>query len=284
LVGTLAAVVALGLAACSDNTAPPPAALDAALADSVSTVLVEDAQSELDVAQASGVVGFFPGVLPGVDAAGSTPCVTFTPVPTVDSDGDRVHDSVRVVFDNCIIGYRHSADTLRGAIDIVDPNPVVTDQAIKLVFTDLARIRVDRFGRVASITVNGTRMASRDSAQVSASETDFRTDFLFKSGDAATHIRTWSVAFVADVPGTILPDARLPSGTLNIAGTSTWTRGTNTFSLQVSTPTPLHHDAACDSRPTFDSGSLVAVVTRNGATSTITIEFTACGEFTVTRS
>jgi hypothetical protein len=285
LVAALAAVVALGLAACSDHTAPRPAALDAALADSISAVLVEDAQSELDVAQASGAVGFLPGAPPAIDPAGSPPsCISISPVPPVNSDSDRVQDSVRVAFDNCVIGYRRSADTLRGTIDIVDPNPTVTDHAIKLVFANLARIRVDRSGRVASITLNGTRMASRDSVQVSASETNFRTDFLFKSGDAATHTRTWSVTFTADVPGRILHDARLPSGSLSIEGTSTWTRGTNTFSLQVSTPTLLHHDAACDSRPTFDSGTVVAVVARNGATSTITIEFTACGEFTVTRS
>jgi hypothetical protein len=36
--------------------------------------------------------------------------------------------------------------------------------------------------------------------------------------------------------------------------------------------------------PRFDAGTLTAVVTRNGATSTVTVQFTACGTYTVTRS
>src|SRR5438034_202201 len=91
-------------------------------------------------------------------------------------------------------------------------------------------------------------------------------------------------AFTADVPGSIQPDARLPSGTLSIEGTSTWTRGTNTYSLVVSTDPVLHYNASCTVRPKFDAGTLHVTVTRNGTASNVTVAFTACGQYTVTRS
>jgi len=34
----------------------------------------------------------------------------------------------------------------------------------------------------------------------------------------------------------------------------------------------------------FDAGTLQFVATRNGATTNVTIQFTACGTYTVTRS
>jgi hypothetical protein len=71
---------------------------------------------------------------------------------------------------------------------------------------------------------------------------------------------------------------------VNIAGTATFTRDTNSFALTVSTDPVLHYNAACTVRPKFDAGTLKATVTKNGATSNVTIAFTACGTFTVTRS
>src|SRR5438309_438390 len=90
--------------------------------------------------------------------------------------------------------------------------------------------------------------------------------------------------FTADAAGSIQPDARLPSGTLSIDGTSTWTHGTNSYALTVSTNPVLHYNASCTARPKFDAGTLKTTVTRNSTTSTVTIAFTACGQYTVTRS
>ena len=87
-----------------------------------------------------------------------------------------------------------------------------------------------------------------------------------------------------EIAGSILPDMPLPSGTLSVNGSSTWTRNTNTYSLTVSTNPDLHFNATCTVRPKFDSGTVHATVVRNGATSNVTIQFTACGQFTVTRT
>ena len=97
-------------------------------------------------------------------------------------------------------------------------------------------------------------------------------------------MRTWESIFTADVAGSIMRDALLPSGTWSVNGTSSWTRGQRSYSLTVTTNPPLHYNASCTTAPRFDAGKLTAVVVRNSQTVTVTIEFTACGEYTVTRS
>lgn len=275
------------LAACRTEqmASPHTSILTQAQADSLGDVVSADVQSELDAATASSGLGFIPGAPVGPLTANPLFCVPqISPMPPADADADRVPDSVRITFDNCAIGYNNQ-DTVRGTIDIVDPTPKIRDRSIKQVFTDFARIFVDRHGHPASITVNGSREIIRDSAEISQHSNNFSTVYAFGTADTATDLRNWAIVFTADVPGTIQRDAPLPSGTLTIEGTSTVTFDkTTVFSLTVSTPTTLHRNASCMQRPQFDSGKVVAMVTRQGVTATITIEFTACGQFTVTKS
>jgi len=168
-------------------------------------------------------------------------------------------------------------------IDVIDPTPTVTDRDVKLVFTDFTRIEVED-GRERSIVLNGTREATRDASVISQRETNFQTVYTFADGHTATSDRTWAITFMADVPGSIQPDAPLPSGTLSVGGTATWTRDANTYSLTVSTDPVLHYNASCTVRPKFDAGTFHATVTRNGTTSNVTIVFSGCGQYTVTRS
>jgi hypothetical protein len=282
----LAIAAAVALAACSDHVSPRTPVLSQAQADSMSQVVVADAENELDAGSATSGIGFIPGAPSRPALLSPQGCIPqISPLPVANSDADRVPDSIRVTFTDCVIDFRRGADTIRGSIDIVDPTPTGTDRSLRLVFTDFARIFVDRYDHTASITVNGSREAIRDSSQLSQTETDFRTDFVFGNGATASHVRNWAIDFTADVAGSIVHDGPLPSGVLTIAGASTFTRnGTTTFDLQVSTPTPLQFDATCTDRPRFSSGTLVAVVTKDGATSTVTIQFTACGQYTVTRS
>ena len=280
---TLAGATALCLAACSERTGPQQPALTAAQANSIGQVVVADAQADLDVATAGGGPGFVPGASPSlVTMDGCVPAVS--PTTPVNSDGDRPADSVRVTFTDCVFAFRRGSDTIRGIIDIVDPTPTATDHAIKLVFTDFSRIFVGQDGLMSSTTLNGSRQVIRDADHIAQSTVDFHTDIVFKDGTTGSHIRNWDLLFTADVAGAITPDSWLPSGTLTITGNSTFTHGDRNFALDVTTPTPLHFEATCEDRPKFDSGTLVAVVTRNGTTATVTITFTGCGQFTVTRT
>jgi len=274
-------------AACSDQTSPPAPALTQAEADSIGAVVTADVENELDAGSAASGIGFVPGAPFSralLSLSGScTPDIA--PQPVVNSDADRVPDSIRVTFTDCVIGFRRGADTVRGLIDIIDPTPQGTDGSIRLAFTDLVRVFVGRDGLWASVTQNGSREAIRDTTTLSQTEAGFRTDYVFGNGATATHVRDWSIVFTADVAGSIVRDAPLPSGTLSIDGTSTIARnGSIIFDLEVSTPTDLHYNATCTDRPRFDQGTLIAAVTRGGTTTTVTIQFTACGQYTVTRS
>lgn len=282
------AVAVVAFAACKmDNMTSngPAPAMSRMQAESLGQVMVAEAQNELDGVTISGAgLGLALAAPAGPMADEGLNCIpTFSPTPIVNSDSDRVPDSVRITFPNCAFVEGSEADTVSGSIDVIDPTPTVTDRARKMAFTDFRRVEVED-GHTRSILVNGARQSLRDSSQISQSETDFKTVFAFGNGDTATSDRNWNATFTADTPGSILPDAGLPSGTLDIEGTATFTRDTNSFSLTVSTSPVLHFNAACTVRPKFDAGTFKAVVTKNGATSTVTIAFTACGTFTVTRS
>lgn len=287
LLPALLVAAALESVACSDSSAPATAALTSAQSDSVAAVIVADAQGEVDFPTATGAVAFPPGAAPSAVSPAFAPppaCVSLTPASPVNSDGDPVPDSVRLTFADCAIGYIVGSDTVRGTIDVLDPTPTVTDRSRKHVFTDLARIHVGPAGREASITLNGSREVDGDSSQLALTSVDFRTDYLWFSGASASHVRSWTVTFTADTAGTIQPDTRLPHGSLSIDGNSTWTRGANTWTIVASTPVPLHFDPTCAVRPRFDAGTFQAVVTRKALTTNLTIEFTACGTYTVSRS
>lgn len=259
--------------------------LTQAQADSLGDVVTADVQNELDAATASSGLGFIPGAPAGPLSASPLFCIPqVSPTPPADADSDRVPDSVRIAFANCATGF-NGQDTVRGTIDVIDPTPLIHDRSIEQVFTDFSRIFVDRHGHPASITVNGTREAIRDSVELSQHSTGFHTEYAFGAGDTVSDLRNWDIVFAVEPPALIQRDAPLPSGTLTITGSSAVTFNDSTiFSLSVTTPTTLHRNATCAERPQFDSGKVVAVVQRHGETATITIEFTACGQFTVTKS
>ncbi len=287
-----AAAVLVLVTACNNEsgTAPTTPLLSQAQAESLATTVVADIVGEIGTATMDGS-GSLAATAP-VDAsapAGSstaTQCVpTETPTPVANSDNDGVPDSVRFDYAGCVISRPLSIDSLSGTIDLIDPTKLVADHAVKRVFTDFKRLTVNLVsGGKSSVTNNGERMASHDGTTLRSSETNFRTDYLFANGGTAEHVRTWESIFTADVAGSIMRDALLPSGTWSVNGTSSWTRGQRSYSLTVTTNPALHYNASCTAAPRFDAGKITAVVVRNSQTVTVTIEFTACGVYTVTRS
>ena len=286
LVGGVAAVALALVTACNSDkssTAPQNPVISAADATALGDAMTSDAQSELDgVTFSSGAFG--PGMVGPFGAATSTPCPTISPQPVVDSDKDGVPDSVRVSFPTCVFSNWGGSDTISGAIDVADPTPTTADHDLRLRF--LAFTRVEVFdGHKRSSVLAGMRQALRDPNSITLQDSSLTTTLTRADGTTATSDRNWTALFTADVAGSIKPDQPLPSGTLNInPGTATWTRGTNSFSLSVTTSPPLHYNATCTLRPPFDAGTLKIVVTRNGETATVTVTFTACGQYTVTRS
>jgi hypothetical protein len=286
LVGGVAAATLALVAAChsdKSSTAPQNPVISAADATALGEAMTADAQSALDgVTFSSGTFG--PGVAGPFGPAATPQCPTISPQPVVDTDKDGVPDSVRASFPTCVFTSSGGSDTIRGAIDVLDPTPTLADQDLRVRFLQFARIEVFN-SQKRSIVLNGMRQALRDPNTITVQDSSLTTTYTFADGTTATSDRNWTVLFTADVPGSINPGSPLPSGKLNInPGTVTWTRGTNTFSLSVTTNPPLHYNTSCTQRPPFDSGTLKIVVTHNGQTATVTIVFTACGQYTVTRS
>lgn len=278
-----AAVLALVLAGCN-NEGPVPV-LTQAQADSLALVVTTDASALVEGSVSDATTGVPIAGAPGIVAA---PEVCISKSTSANSDADPVPDSMRVTFTGCTLTVGNETATVNGIIDIIDPTPTTTDHALKTVYTDFLRSVTNTLtNKTRSVKENGTRMVSGDASTLQRSETNFTTVYYYANSDVATHVRTWSATFTADVAGTIRPDS-LPNGNWNVTGTSTWTHGSNSYTLAVTTNPQLHYTATCTVAPRFDAGILTAVVTKqNGATSaqmTITVQFTACGQYTVTRS
>ena len=288
--GATAALVLVTACNNESGTAPTTPLMSQAQAESLATTVVADIAGEIGTATMDGAGGLaatapFDASAPAGSAT-ATQCIpTETPSPVVNSDNDGVPDSVRFDYTGCVISRPLSIDSISGTIDLIDPTKLVTDHAVERVFTDFRRATVNLVsGKKSSVTDNGTRMASHDGTTLQSSETNFRTDYVYGNGSTAEHVRTWESIFTADVAGSIVRDALLPSGTWSVNGTSSWTRGQRSYSLTVTTNPALHYNASCTAAPRFDAGKITAVVVRNSQTVTVTIEFTACGVYTVTRS
>jgi len=284
------AIAAAALLAACNNTQSPNAVLSQVEANSVAEEITTDAAGIAQGATFNSSSGapFAVGPMMGapVMSTASGSCTpTVTPASPANSDGDPVPDSVKVDFTGCTVTSGSYTATLGGTIDYVDPTPTITDWALRTRHTDFSRSVTNNVtGKTRSAVENGVRMISGSADQLQFTETDFRTDYTFATGATASHVRTWSSTFTADQAGSIQAGSPLPSGNWNITGTSTWTSGLLSYSLAVTTNPQLHYNAGCTVEPRFDSGTLAAVVTKNSATTNVTVQFTACGQYTVTRS
>src|SRR5213593_4518225 len=292
LAGATAALVLVTACNNERGTAPTTPLLSQAQAESLATTVVADIVGEIGTATMDGSAGSGLGATASLSASApagattATQCIpTESPTPVVNSDNDGVPDSVQFNYSGCVISRPLSIDSLSGTIDLIDPTKLVADHAVERIFTDFKRVTVRLVsGAKSSVMDSGKRMASHDGTTLQSSETNFRTDYVYGNGSTAEHVRTWESIFTADVAGSIMRDALLPSGTWSVNGTSSWTRGQRSYSLTVTTNPALHYNASCTAAPRFDAGKITAVVVRNSQTVTVTIEFTACGVYTVTRS
>ena len=285
---------ALLVVACDNGTRPGDGALSQAQADTVADVMASQADGLAEGAAYGGPAGpsvdFFASALPRGLAFPffSRFCEpTRSPDPPTNSDGDQVPDSVRVDFTGCSLSSTHLTIDVSGMIDFVDPTPSATDIGLKTRYTGFTR-SVTYNDKTRSVTQNGVRLVIKSADQLQLADSSFKTDYTFFDGTTASHLVDWSTLFTPDAPAVVMSNSfrgwSLPSGTWTVNGTSTFTRGDRSYALSVTTSPPLHFDATCTMAPRFDTGTLKVVVTKNGTTTTVTIDFTACGQYTVTRS
>lgn len=285
----VAGSISAALFAACNNSTSPNSTLTQAEANAVAEVVATDAASLSAGATFNSSTGtpFAGGPMMGapVMPATTASCTpTKSPASPTNSDGDPVPDSVRVDFAGCTFTNGNFTATISGTIDFIDPTPTTTDMALKTRATDFTRSLTNTAtGLTRSAVENGVRWVVGTADQISLADT-MQTDYTFATGVTASHVRKWASLFTADQAGSIQIGSPLPSGNWSIAGSSTWTSGPLSYSLSATTSQPLHFNASCTVDPRFDSGTLAIAVTKNSATSNVTIQFTACGQYTVTRS
>jgi hypothetical protein len=211
--------------------------------------------------------------------------VSVTPSAPVNSDADAVPDSVRFDYAACVFTRGAMTHTLSGVIDVLDPTPTTTDLAVRMVFTGFQRSLFNSVtDKTVSALMDGERLIVLTSDSLTHTVTDFQTDFTLASGVTGTHLKNWVGKFYADVPGAIVLGSPLPAGLLSVNGTSDWIRDGKTWNVVTTTNVPLHFDPACTAVPPFDAGKLTHTVTKGDLSTTVVVEFTNCGAYTVTRS
>jgi hypothetical protein len=288
--GTIAALV-VALGACSDSSSPSTSTdvLTQSQAAEISADAAGDVDELADFSNfdpSTGMIMTAPGSMPRVPVAPG--CVNISPDPLVNSDADAVPDSARFDYNDCVFvrGNGTVTDSLRGTIDFIDPLPLVTSLGVRHRFTNFTRKRDNTAFPLRSFTAvqNGTREWGGNADTLGHSITGFSTVWTHPSGRTTTHTKDWVAKFTATTPGSIALLTPLPAGTFTVAGTGTWTTLGRSWSVVTSTVTPMLYDPTCLVAPRFTAGRLDLAVTRNGEVTNVTIDFTACGQYTVTRT
>lgn len=288
------ALLAATLGACSDSNSPSGSAdaLTAAQAADISSDVAQDLDEMLELSTFDASNGIPLAVQAGsqaaISAAPPAPCVTISPAPVTNSDGDAVPDSVRFDYAACVFSRGNGAitDSLAGTIDFIDPLPLATSLGVRHVFTDFFRSRVNTVlpARSFSALHNGTREWGGNADTLGHTITDFISVWTHPSGRTTTHEKDWVAKFTATTPGTISLLTPLPAGSITLNGTGGWTTLGRTWGVATTTVTPLAFDPACTVAPRLTAGELALVVTRNAEVTNVSIVFTACGQYTVTRT
>lgn len=274
------------LAGCSDQGPDASSSITQALAQDMAEVIVEDQEAILEGSSVDPATGVAISAPTSPALSAPPPCTpAITPDPPSNTDGDAVPDSARLDFAGCAFVRGNYSFVLSGLIHIVDPTAAPAGFGVRSFFEGFTRERTFvPANRVVTAEFNGMRQMTGTADAINHLITNFETIVTRPGLGTVVHTKDWNATFTADIPGAIAHDQPVPSGTLNVAGSSLWSRGQDeVFSLTVTT-SGLHFDASCTVTPRFDAGSTVMGITRRGETHTVVVEHTACGQYTVTRS
>jgi hypothetical protein len=219
-------------------------------ADELTTAVGETVRDEIEAALSSLTLGS------SLDPIGTTqappqaasmlaiPCVS--PSSPADSDGDGVPDDATYLFTAppCdFTGWRGGKLDIVGSLRIQDPTPTGAGFGYEGTLTGLRSRFTSADGKVIyDVTRNGTRTLSGSVTGLLLTA-DLQVIRTFAGHPDAAIDKQWALNFTPTTPLQI--NAPLPSGSLDVAGTMDWTRGTVHFAMTVTTPTPLQYDASC---------------------------------------
>ena len=276
---TLAAVLSTtAFYGCSDDPLHGVGPADEFTADVGQTLRdeVEAALSSLTLGSSLDPIGTTQAP-PDAASVVAEPCVS--PSSAADSDGDGVPDDATYLFTAppCrFTGWRGGTLDIVGSLRIQDPSSTSAGFGYDATLTGLRSRFTSADTRVIyDVTRNGTRTLSGSVTGLLLTA-DLQVIRTFAGHPDAAIDQQWSLNFSPATPLQI--NAPLPSGTLDIAGTIDWTRGTEHFALTVSTPTPLQYDAGCiETVQRIRAGDMQASGTFGDLEGIVRVSWRGCG-------
>jgi hypothetical protein len=272
--GVLTALVTV---ACGDNLSTGQPAIREDLTIDIGATARDEVEAALSALTLSSSIDPL-GTAQAPTSPASPQCVS--PSTPADSDGDGIPDDAVYIFTAppCrFIGWRGGTLDVTGQFRIQDPAPSQAGFGYDGTLTGLrTRFTTSNNEVIYDVTRNGTRVLSGSTAGLLLS-TDLQVIRTFPGKPDGAIDQKWSVTYAPGAPLQInLP---VPSGTLDIAGSFNWTRGTESFVLTVTTPSPLHYNANCnDTVQRIDSGALHVAGTFGEVTGYVLVRWSRCGE------
>jgi hypothetical protein len=199
-------------------------------------------------------------------------CVTVSPSPVVDTDGDGVPDNATYTFNCTRTRVTGGTTKVTGGATLSDPGV-----GFNLSLSNLTTEVKNGDGSLSYTAVrNGTRAATGSGTQITLAHNLNVTRTVTGSPTAAIS-NTSTLSFTAASGSSIAQGQPLPSGTITASGNYGWVSGSESFNFQLSTPTALSYDASCTSDLKITAGVLRATLLGTGANGFIRITFNGCG-------
>lgn len=277
----LATLVLLALAACSTGGSGGLTSEESTEIGETLAVEAEDATSGMTIDDLGNKVGglSLEGeslVLQAVGTQALPACITNSNPGDIDSDG--VPDDTTLTYNCTKTGAGGRSVSITGQRKIKDPD-TANPNTVKGFDMEIINL-VHDFKNVGGNTVlkhtrNGTRQP-----RLSANLLQFKhqlTTLREKTGQPqATIVNNLNLTFTPNAGLAINFGSPLPSGTVELTGNFSYTKGGNARNVVVTTVAPLQHDSTCASQR-FVGGVLQAVVGGTGPSGTITVSFQSCG-------
>jgi hypothetical protein len=276
----LAAATSLAaLGACGSDNAGP---LDDRQVDELGAALRDEVETEVGGFSVRGVLlPFSERVTSGGAALAALQLCDAGVTPSANNDGDPVPDSIVFTFTVPPCTYEDVRDgrvEVSGAVEIVDPTPAVAGFEYRARLANLAYryVTPDLAGNY-TVLRNGTLYRGGDAAGLTVSgNLQIRRALADSDADVT---QDWTTTFTPAAGNTAQLQQPLTDGTIAIEGTFTWSGPGESYSLTVSTPTPLEFDADCTGTPQrIVAGELRAAGTFEGQDGYVQLTWNDCGD------
>ena len=276
-VSTLAAVTVLFGVACGRNSQVAP----------VDGLHAQAAGAEIGGAAESDVIGYEPESAGLAYAtSGMNPCISVSPNPPVDSDHDGTPDDVTFTATDCekalpngdLARFDGTMQVQDPTADVADFNVVRTDNTELKVKDPAGTLRLDQ--KSAGVIDGSEPTAGTFERKVNKSD-----DTIFQGpGDTVAHhavvSRNWTVDYTPASAWN--PGQPMVAGSVSISGTFSGTIDGQSIDGDVTTLSPLSVDPACPTHVV--GGELKREMNKGTHTRTIDVQWTGCGQKTVTFS